>query len=303
MSWYVPQPPHDRPGGYTPPSPPERYPGWAPGWGPDYPPGSWRPIPQPAPAPSPPGTRIAIALTVSLSLVAIVAMGITGAVLSRTYGAGTDSQSSTSLSPTNLELSVVRVSGEACSFEKYGTGFFASSGIVVTNAHVVAGVASPNISYAVGGGQVTINTTVVYFDPNDDLAVLRTAVTGIPLFFATSDPRTGEILTAPGFPRGEGFQVKRATFMGSEELLAESIYGTPLSARRFFLIDSTLEPGNSGGPVVDQRGYVVGVATAVSKERRHVGVVIPYERVAAAVGVAISSRRPVSSGSCYIKED
>ncbi|MER3396796.1 MAG: hypothetical protein C4318_03275 [Acidimicrobiia bacterium] len=277
------------------------YPGWSAQWPQGYQPNSWKVPPAPG-AGYVPGARTAIVLIVAISLLTIAAIAVTGSVLSQSYGTGLVDNPSTVVSTNTLEHAVVKVSGEACNFQKFGTGFFASSGLIVTNAHVVAGVHTPHISYGFGGRQVTINTTVVHFDPDNDLAVLRTGVAGSPLFFTNSDPRPGEPLYAPGFPGGGEFRIKRATFIGTANFTTESIYGKPLSARRFFLMDSTLEPGNSGSPVVDQTGYVIGVATAISQERRNVGVAIPYERVAAAISVAQSSQGPVSSGSCYIKE-
>ncbi len=306
MSWNDPPIPPQPPPANSPPPPPQGYslPAENPyQWTSSYTGGvtGWPPRRQNPPLS--PGLKAAIAIFAALSIISVSTLIVAAILIIPTiYGEPFDPSSQTTISRSYLESSVVRVSGEACNFEKFGTGFFVDSGVVVTNAHVVAGVDFPSIGYGVSSRQVTVNATVVYFDPDDDLAVLRTSLTGNPLPLSSSDPKKGDPLFAPGFPRGGDFEVKQARFQASIEVYGESIYGNPVGKQRFLAIESSLEPGNSGSPVVDQAGYVVGVASAVSRERTEIGVVIPYERVAFALTFARSSVTAVGTGSCYTKE-
>ncbi len=251
---------------------------------------------------SAPGLRSAVAIFVALAVLSFTSILGMAAIVS---GTRSDTSRSLQLTVSTQELleSVVRVTGEACNFEKQGTGFFVGPGLVVTNAHVVAGVDFPILSLESSRVPRTFNSSVVHFDPDNDIAVLRTSATGSTLFLADSDPRKGETLFAPGFPQGGEFQVKQAVFRGSMEARTESIYGKMLPPKRYLVVDSSLEPGNSGSPVLDAAGFVVGVASAVSKVERSTGVLIPHERIEAAVVAAERSPGPVSAGSCYTKED
>ena len=266
---------------------------------PGYP---WPYYPKPKP-PSMPGMRAAIAVMVSLSLVMLLGGFVAGALIQRSVEPETGYAGSTAgISYESLQRSVVRVSGEACRYEKFGTGFFADTGIVVTNAHVIAGVTNPWVELQVGTVFRSASATPVYYDPDQDIAVLRTSLAGDYLLMATRYPDSGSSLLAPGFPRGRGFEVKSASFVGVRQMRVESIYGDPQPPRSYVTVDSSLEPGNSGGPLLDTSGRVVGVATAVSVVQRDMAIAVPYERVERAVDIARSTYGPVSTGSCYTKD-
>lgn len=268
------------------------------------PPYAWGSLPRDRGRATSVSPKPAVAAFVAVSVSAIVAGLVVGLfVVPRAHPRALDYSSQTTVSRESLQRAVVRVSGEACNHEKHGTGFFVDTGLIVTNAHVVAGVDYPSVGYAAWGSWLTVNATVVYFDPDDDLAVLETSLSGEPLPLAIRDPKRGSTLVAPGFPQGGDFQVKTAVFEGSVEAGSESIYGDPLSPRRFLTLKSSLEPGNSGSPVIDPSGEVVGVASAVSRERRELGVAVPHERLASALAVARTSSDAVGTGSCWTKED
>lgn len=280
--------------------------GFPPGPYPSYPPRGFYPVPTfpPPKPPTPPGVRAAIAIFVTLSLLALAAGVVAGALIDeglRPESGFSGSGTSNAVDTTALQRAVVRLSGTACEFQKFGTGFFVDTSLVVTNAHVVAGVSEVLVEVQAGRVFKQGSARAVYYDPGQDVAVLRTDLSGDYLSLALRDPQPGSVLVAPGFPRGESFQVKSATFKGARELTVESIYGERQPPRRYLLVDSSLEPGNSGGPLLDSSGAVVGMATAVSVATRDIGIAVPHERVAYAVSDAQVRYAPVSTGSCYTK--
>lgn len=294
------QPIADRSTGAEPPT------GFSPGAYPSYP-GGYYPVPTfpPPKPPTPPGVRAAIAIFVTLSLLALAAGVVAGALIDeglRAEPGFSGSGTSNAVDTSALQRAIVRLSGTACEFQKFGTGFFVDTSLVVTNAHVVAGVSEVLVEVQVGRVFRQGSARAVYYDPGQDVAVLRTDLSSDYLSLALRDPQPGSLLVAPGFPRGGSFQVKSATFKGARELAVESIYGDRQPPRRYLLVDSTLEPGNSGGPLLDSSGAVVGMATAVSVTTRDKGIAVPHERVASAVSDAQIRYTPVSTGSCYTKD-
>ncbi len=137
------------------------------------------------------------------------------------------------------------VRGLDCRKAQVGTTFLIAPDLLVTSAHVVAGIEVPILS--VGAGEVS--SRVVAFDPVSDLAILRTAEElGEPL--AMGEATVGTAVARHLTVR----QAIRAT--------GEDIYGEPGSGRDALLLDGSVAYGNSGGPIVDGSGTVVGVVFA-----------------------------------------
>jgi S1-C subfamily serine protease len=136
-----------------------------------------------------------------------------------------------------------------------GTGFLVSNdGLVVTNFHVVDGAASVEV---IANG-TSYPATVELMDSANDIAVLRTTITGRALVVASTrtSQRGDEVMTL-GYPmiNIQG-QSQRATF---GRINALSGIGDDV---RFLQIDVPIQPGNSGGPLLNRRGEVIGVVTA-----------------------------------------
>ena len=159
--------------------------------------------------------------------------------------------------------STVKVEGIACGRQQDGTGFTVAPGVVVTNAHVVAGEAETEVIF----GNDRARAVVTSFDPDRDLAVL--SVPGLrlpPLPIASADVGTrGAVF---GHPRGQDqVAVSPAVVRQHVEAVGRNLYDSHTTRRQVFILAADLEPGDSGGPLVDTAGRVVGVAFAIAPDR------------------------------------
>lgn len=150
-------------------------------------------------------------------------------------------------------LSVVRVIGHACGLGIEGSGWVAGRNLVVTNAHVVAGVDAPSVDRNDGD---LLEARVVSFDKVNDIAVLRVpGLAARALSLADADAGTaGGML---GYP-GNGPYTETAVRVGRVvRIVGRDAYGSFPTPRRVTTIRGTIRSGNSGGPVVDARGRVI----------------------------------------------
>ncbi len=155
-----------------------------------------------------------------------------------------------------------------------GTGFFVSAdGYLVTCAHVIQGADKVDVEI---NGQ-SYSADVVAVEADDDLAILKIDAKDLtPLPLADSSKvRLGEEVRAIGFPLstvlGNGIKVTRGIVAG----IVDRDEG------KRFQIDAAVNLGNSGGPVVNDRGHVLGVASSklIGMELTRVGFCVPAERV------------------------
>jgi S1-C subfamily serine protease len=191
--------------------------------------------------------------------------------------------------------SVVKIVGSACSVVQEGSGFVAAPSLVITNAHVVAGVSSPVVIDRAGRHKAT----TLIFDPNTDVAVLRTsglAGRPLPLRSATVGPGAGGAVI--GYPGGGALDVERAVVLARFEAVGRDIYSRRLVARQVYQLRSRVRPGNSGGPFVDVEGSVLGVVFSRSVFRDNVGFALTAPEVAPHLRQAEAASQPASTGPC-----
>jgi S1-C subfamily serine protease len=156
----------------------------------------------------------------------------------------------------NAARSGVRVLSNACGLGVAGSGWVAAPGIVVTNAHVVAGSNSSSIEP--NDSDSRYEARAIHFDPRNDVAVLRAPSLDRPaLRFAREVKRTepGAVL---GFPQNGPFKILPARIARTATVLANDAYGRGPVRRRVTGFRADVEPGNSGGPIVDVAGRVSG---------------------------------------------
>jgi S1-C subfamily serine protease len=194
-----------------------------------------------------------------------------------------------------VAASAVKVEGEACDRIQNGSGFVASEGIVVTNAHVVAGEDASTVETLDGQ---RFEGRVVAFDPNRDLAVLDVpGLTAEPLTRAGAG--VGATGAVYGYPRGGPLQEAPARVAERIVAVGTDIYRTGTTRRDVFVLAAELEPGDSGGPLVDRDGQVIGIAFAVDPGHTGTGYALTNVEIDAVLASVGSDS--IDSGPCLVE--
>ncbi|HST42026.1 MAG TPA: MarP family serine protease [Conexibacter sp.] len=191
--------------------------------------------------------------------------------------------------------SVVRILGSACGLGVEGSGWAAGDGLVVTNAHVVAGQDDTIVQE--GGSGPSLDASVVHFDARNDVAVLRVPSLNVPGLALVAEPRTGTAGAILGYPLNGPFDVRAARIGQTRTVLSDDAYGNGPLQRSMTTLRGTVRSGNSGGPVVDAQGRVLTTVFAATTSGRPGGYGVPNSIVAEALA---QGRRgaTVSSGPC-----
>jgi S1-C subfamily serine protease len=191
--------------------------------------------------------------------------------------------------------STVKILGEACGDLQEGSGFVVQPGLVVTNAHVVAG--EPLTEVEVGGNYYRARP--VLFDPQFDLAVLRTdAPLGPPLPIDGADVGRGTKGAVVGYPEDGPLTVVPAGVTANLQAEGRDIYNSGLVVRDVYQLEADVRPGNSGGPLLDAQQVVIGVVFSRSTVEANVGYALASPGVLSRVQEAESKQATVSTGAC-----
>lgn len=191
--------------------------------------------------------------------------------------------------------SVVKIQGDGCGGIVSGSGFIVSTGLVATNAHVVAGIRSPRVIDSNG----THSATPIWFDPNLDFAVLRVSnLAGKPLAFDTAHIGHGTPGGVLGYPGGGPFTASTAAVLDEFTAEGKNIYNQGDTSRNIYSIQADVVPGNSGGPLVATDGSIMGVVFATSTEYNNVGYALSNAQVQHEISQAKTSNQAVSTGAC-----
>ena len=172
-----------------------------------------------------------------------------------------------------------------------GTGVvILDKGVILTNIHVVAGAKRISVTFETG---MESDAAVTGTRPEDDLAVLQAAAIPDDLQAATlqstSGLQPGDFVTAVGFPFGVGPSVSSGVVSGLKRE-----YRSPEGKRvltNLIQFDAAANPGNSGGPLLNASGEVVGIVTGIlnpTQQRVFVGIgfAVPIENAASAAGIS-----------------
>jgi S1-C subfamily serine protease len=196
--------------------------------------------------------------------------------------------------------SVVRVLGTACGLGVEGSGWVAAPGLIVTNAHVVAG--ETDTAVQVGGTAPGLTAQAVVFDPHDDIAVLRVPGLHEPALPVLADPHRGTSVAILGYPEDGPFASEPGRIGQTETVHTEDAYGRGPVTRSITALRGNVRPGNSGGPLVDAQGRVLATVfaaiTSGGPQTGPGGFAVPNRLVLTALRHAEAQRTPVGTGSC-----
>jgi S1-C subfamily serine protease len=151
--------------------------------------------------------------------------------------------------------SVVRVLGTACGLAIEGSGWVAQPGVVVTNAHVVAGEQDTTVE--VGGDSPGLPVRPIVFDPTDDIAVLRVPDLSVPALSLAQEPGSGISGAILGYPENGPFDVQPGRIGRTQNVITQNAYGQGPVTRLLTPLRGLVRPGNSGGPLVNGDGQVL----------------------------------------------
>jgi S1-C subfamily serine protease len=174
---------------------------------------------------------------------------------------------------------VVKVSGVGCGGLVTGSGFPIGNGYVVTNAHVVSGTGTHRIETPDG---VVMKAEVVYFDSDRDVALLY-APDFAKAALDLGPAERGTDGAVIGYPGGGPESVQPAVVDGAIEAAGRDIYNQKPVTREIFVIQARVRPGNSGGPLVDMQGRVLGIVFATSASEPDQAYALTDDEITAAV--------------------
>ena len=187
--------------------------------------------------------------------------------------------------------SVVRVLSTACGLGIEGSGWAAGPGVVATNAHVVAGADDTTVTTQDGA---ELDATPIYYEPRQDLALLRVGA-ALPVLPISAERKAGEDAAVLGFPENGPYSLAPARIGETRATISEDSYGNGPIERTITALGGTVRSGNSGGPLVDPRGEVVGTVFAATTSGPSGGFAIPAEQVREALG---RTQESVDTGPC-----
>jgi S1-C subfamily serine protease len=187
--------------------------------------------------------------------------------------------------------SVVKIHGTACGLGTQGSGWVVRRSLVATNAHVIAGerdtrVLAPN-------GQA-LSAQPVYVDSRNDVALLRVPSLAVSPIPADRDESFPEPVVILGYPRDGALTGTAATAGAPRSVIAPDAYDRRTGARVVVPLRGKVQPGESGGPVVDRGGNVVAMVFAGAKNEPS-GYAVPVDLVLRGVSTRL---QPVSAGPC-----
>jgi S1-C subfamily serine protease len=194
--------------------------------------------------------------------------------------------------------STVKVLGSACGLGVAGSGWIAGDGVVVTNAHVVAGQEDTTVQLQGEGPRH--DAEAIWFDPDNDVAILRSyGVSGAPPLRLDTAAPPGTSAAILGYPENGAFDARPGRLGQTAMVTSQDAYGRGPIRRRITSVRGLVREGNSGGPMVDAEGKVVTtIFAATLGGARRSGFGVPASIVARALERA---DHRVSTGPCSVE--
>ena len=207
-----------------------------------------------------------------------------------------DASLADSLVVSQTRPSVVKIRGVATSCQKVleGTGFIIAPNRVMSNAHVVAG--SDSVTVETEGKKY--DATVVSYDPNADISILDVPnLPQQPLVFADEPAKPGTDAVVLGYPGGGDFVATPARVREIIELSGPDIYKSTTVNREVYTIRGLVRQGNSGGPMINRSGKVIGVVFGAAVDDNDTGFVMTTNEVSRQLA-KIGNTAKVPTGAC-----
>ena len=159
-----------------------------------------------------------------------------------------------------------------------GTGFLIDpDGFILTNHHVIEGAERLTVKLADGR---SLRADVIGSDPDTDIALIRVAGPG-PFKHATlgdsSRLRVGEWVCAIGNP----LAYEHTVTVGVISFLGRKLFDPSLD--NYIQTDAAISFGNSGGPLINSRGQVIGINSAISRQASNIGFAVPINQARAVI--------------------
>jgi S1-C subfamily serine protease len=196
-----------------------------------------------------------------------------------------------------VEGSVVKISGIApsCSRQIDGSGFVIAPQRVMTNAHVLAGVTNP----VVKAEGKDYDATPVYIDEETDIAVLAVPrLPEVPLAWAGAPADSGADSIIMGYPGGGGLYVGPARVRDRGPISGPDFRNARTVVRDVYALYGSVRAGNSGGPLFDSQGHVLGVVFASAIDDPNTGYALTAAQVADAVTRGVPATAAMATGAC-----
>lgn len=197
-----------------------------------------------------------------------------------------------------VEESVVKITTTAtsCPTGSEGSGFVYADGLVATNAHVVAG--SSDFAVQVGGKGRPYSAEVVEFDAEADVAVLRVQGLTAPALKFGTGLTAGDDSVVAGFPANGPYTISPTRVREKINARGLDIYDSKSVVREVYSLRGIVREGNSGGPLVDADGNVVGMVFARSATDDETGYALTRAEIADELEAGVNSRTPQPTGQC-----
>lgn len=196
-----------------------------------------------------------------------------------------------------VEGSVPKIRGVATSCQKAleGSGVVLARGIVMTNAHVVSGTEGVTVETVNG----VFDATVIYYDARNDIAVLSVpGLTAAPLPLITEHADTGSDAIVLGYPGGGPYTASPARIREVLNLSGPDIYQIGTVEREVYTVRGTVRQGNSGGPLINSNGEVIGIVFGAAADDPNTGFALTGAQVQPLLAAALANATAVATGSC-----
>jgi uncharacterized membrane protein required for colicin V production len=197
-----------------------------------------------------------------------------------------------------VEDSVVKITTTAttCPTGSEGSGFVYRDGLVATNAHVVAG--SSELAVQVAGRGRPYSAEVVEFDAEADVAVLRVPELEAPALDFGDGLGPGDDSVVVGFPANGPYTISPTRVRETVSARGLDIYDSNSVVREVYSVRGIVREGNSGGPLLDSNGDVVGMVFARSATDSETGYALTRAEIADELEAGATSGTAQPTGQC-----